>query len=186
MNKKSLLLALSTLFICLNASAQVKTEVDEKLDVISLVRKYSETVACGSHFEEEKSDRKFLNNVYPIERDREIGIATYYILWDGDIGCNAGSATHSYIVSEVGRYSDARPLLVLNENAFGDAVTKKINFRFIKKIQQVSPTKFFITSAEHQDKDANNFPSQSYRYQVDLVKHQWKVTSRESLGKIAY
>ena len=186
MNKKPLIFALSSLFLCLNASAQGKTEVDEKLDVISLVRKYSETVACMSHFEEEKSDRKFLNNVYPIERDKEIGIATYYMLWDGDIGCNGGSGTSSYIVSEVGKYSDSRPLLVRNDNAFGDSVTQKINFRFIKKIQQISSTKFFITSAEHQDKDANNFPSQSYRYQVDLVKNQWKVTSRESLGKIDY
>lgn len=183
MIKKSLLLALSTILLNFNANSQEKTDIDEKLDVVSLIRKYSATVSCGSHFEEEKTDRKFINNIYTIEKDRELGISTYYMLWDGDIGCNGGSATHSYIVSEVGRYSDARPLLVRSDNAFGDEVAKKINFRFIKKIQQISPTKFFITSVEHQDRDLNNFPSQSYRYQVELIKHHWKVTSREFLGK---
>ena len=186
MTKKSLAYAFSMFFLCINAGAQEKTEVDEKIDVVSLVRKYSETVSCGSHFEEEKSNKKFINNIHTIEKDLELGIRTYFMLWDGDIGCNGGSGTHSYIVSEVGRYSDSRPLLVRNDNAFGDEVAKKINFRFIKKIQQISPTKFFITSSEHLDKDANNFPSQSYRYQVDLIKYQWKVTSREFLGKNAY
>lgn len=181
--KKILLLTLSTLTISFNVKAQEVSDINEKLAVVSLVRKYSETVSCGSHFEEEKSDRKFLNNIYSIEKDQEIGIATYFMLWDGDIGCNGGSATHGYIVSEIGRYSESRPLLVLNENAFGDEILQKINFRFIKKIQQISPSKFFITSSEHQDQDANNFPSQIYRYQVELIKHKWKVTAKEYLGK---
>lgn len=181
--KKILLLTLSMLTISFNIKAQEVSDIDEKLSVISLVRKYSETVSCGSHFEEEKSDRKFLNNVYTIEKDTEIGSATYFMLWDGDIGCNGGSGTHSYIVSEIGRYSESRPLLVLNENAFGDTVLQKINFRFIKKIQQISPSKFFITSLEHQNQDTNNFPSQIYRYQVELIKHKWKVTSKEYLGE---
>ena len=181
--KKLLLLTLSTITISFNIKAQEVSDINEKLSVISLVRKYSETVSCGSHFEEEKSDRKFLNNIYFIEKDTEIGSTTYFMLWDGDIGCNGGSGTHSYIVSEIGRYSESRPFLVLNENAFGDAVLQKINFRFIKKLQQVSPSKFFITSSEHQDQDTNNFPSNIYRYQVELIKHKWEVTSKEFLGK---
>lgn len=184
--KKILLLTLSTLTISFNTKAQETSDINEKLSVISLVRKYSETVSCGSHFEKEKYDRKFLNNVYTIEKDTEIGSATYFILWDGDIGCNGGSATHGYIVSEIGRYSESRPLLVLNDNAFGDEVSEKINFRFIEKIQQISPAKFFITSVEHQGQDANNFPSQVYRYQVELINHQWKITSKEHLGKSSY
>ena len=35
-----------------------------------------------------------------------------YILWNGDIGCNSGTGTHSYYVSEVSRFSPNRPLLV--------------------------------------------------------------------------
>ena len=84
-----------------------------------------------------KSVRKFLKNVYTIEPDEEMGSATYFILWDGDIGCNGGSATPSFMISEVGRFTESRPFLVLNNDAFGEDFSKNINSRFIEKLQKI-------------------------------------------------
>ena len=166
--------------------AQSKTESEEKIIALTVLKKYSETVSCGSSFEEEKSVRKFLKNVYTIERDEEMGSATYFILWDGDMGCNGGSGTHSFIISEVGRFTESRPFLVLNNDAFGEDFSKNINSRFIEKLQKINNDKFLVVSSEHGENDANNFPSRKYQYTVDRIKFQWKVTSKKYLGKNIY
>ncbi len=158
----------------------------EKIAALTVLKKYSETVSCGSSFEEEKSVRKFLKNVYTIERDVEMGSATYFILWDGDIGCNGGSATHSFIITEVSRFTESRPLLVQNNDAFGEEFSKSVNLRFIEKIQQINSNKFVVISSEHVNDDANNFPSKKYQYTVEKIKHQWKITDKKYLGKNNY
>lgn len=182
MFKKFILPLFFALTIATPSFSQSKNEMDDKISALTILKKYSETISCGSSFEEEKSVRKFLKNVYTVERDEEIGSATYFILWDGDIGCAGGSGTHSFIISEVGRDTESRPLLVKNDNAFGEEFSKKINSRAIEKIQQINSNKFLITSSEHGEKDANNFPSKKYQYTVDRVNYQWKVTGKKYLG----
>ena len=180
---KKFLLPLSFLLAIASPSfSQSKNEMDDKISALTVLKKYSETVSCGSSFEGGKSVRKFLKNVYTVERDQEIGSATYFVLLDGDVGCAGGSGTHSFIISEVSRDTESRPLLVKNNDAFGEEFSKTINTRFIEKIQQINNDKFLITSSEHGEKDANNFPSKKYQYTVDKIKYQWKVTGKKYLG----
>jgi hypothetical protein len=163
--------------------AQAKSESEEKVMALTVLKKYSETVACDTNFKEEKSVQKFLKDVYTIERDPELGSATYFILWSGDIGCNGGSGTNSFIISEVSRFTESRPLLVQNNDAFGGEFSKSINPRFIEKIQQINEKKFLITSSEHSGDDANNFPSKKYQYTLEQKDYKWKLTNKKYLGK---
>lgn len=182
--------AIPSLFVCLLAAtpafSQSKTEADEKIAALTVLKKYSETVSCITNFEEEKSVRKFLKNVYTIERNEENGSVTYFILWHGDIGCQGGSGTNSAMISEVSRSYGSGPLIVQNNDAFGEDFSEKINMRFIEKIQQVSDSRFLVVSSEFGDHDANNFPSWKYQYTVDKIGFQWKVTNKKFLGKNTY
>ncbi len=63
----------------------------EKLQALKTLKKYSETVACSTNFEDGKRPlRAFLGNVFNVERDTVLGGATYYVLWYGDLGCSGG------------------------------------------------------------------------------------------------
>lgn len=183
---KTILVMLTPMLISTPTFAQSKTEVDEKIEALKVLRKYSETVSCESSFEKEKSAQKLLKNVYTIDFDPEMGFSTFFILWDGDVGCNGGTGTHSFIISEVSRYSNSRPILVQNNDAFGEDVSKNINQRFIEKIQQINRNKFIIMSSDFADDDSNNFPSKKYQYTVDLINYKWKVTNKKYIGKKTY
>ena len=161
--------------------AMAASERDEKLQVLQLVKTYSATVACDTTFEGGKPLSAQLGKVFTIERDPEGGMASYYVLWGGDKGCNGGSGTSSFFVSEVGRYSSSRPLLVLSDEAFGKGFDA-INPRFIQSIQQHSPSSFTVISLEHADKDGNNFPSKKYQYELRQQKGSWVMVKRSFLG----
>lgn len=152
--------------------AHADNELVEKATVLGVLKKYSETVACSTNFEEKESLELFLKNVYTMERDPDTGSATYYILWEGDMGCPGGSGTYSYYISEVSRQSDSRPFLVQNDDAFGDDVAKTVNSRFIENLKRIDSNKFTIVSSEFAENDSNNFPSIKYEYTIQR-KGQW-------------
>lgn len=65
---KKFLLPLSFLLAIASPSfSQSKNEMDDKISALTVLKKYSETVSCGSSFEGGKSVRKFLKNVYTVE-----------------------------------------------------------------------------------------------------------------------
>lgn len=167
MNKLILTIAIS--FI---SYAHADNELVEKATVLDVIKKYSETVACSTNFEENESLESFLKNVYTIDRDPDTGASTYYILWEGDMGCPGGSGTYSYYISEVSRHSDTRPFLVQNDDAFGNDVAKKVNPRFIENLKKIDSNKFTIVSSEFAENDSNNFPSIKYEYTIQR-KEQW-------------
>ena len=99
----------------------------------------------------------------------------------GDIGCNGGSGTFSFYVSEVGRYSLRRPFLVLNNEAFGKIFSEKINTRFIKSVEMVNNKYFIITSSEYAKNDSNSFPSRNYKYHLKRKNGfgDWKLVKKD-------
>jgi hypothetical protein len=170
-----------TVLIGFISHANAETELEEKAKVLSVLKKYSETVACSTSFEEQGSLEPFLKDVYSIERDPEFGQATYYVLWSGDMGCAGGSGTSSFFISEITRDTSSRPFLVKNNEAFGDDFSKKVNPRFIESVKKINPDHFIVTSSEHAKDDANNFPSMKYQYVLQRQNWLWKVTSRNLL-----
>jgi len=158
-----------------------ETELEEKYKILSIVKKYSETVACSTSFEGQDSLETFLKDVYAIEPDLEFGQATYYVLWHGDMGCYGGSGTDSFFVSEISRYTSNRPFLVQNNKAFGKSFNEQINPRFIESVRQVNPNHFVIVSSKHAKNDANNFPSLKYQYVLQRQDLFWQITSKKLL-----
>lgn len=88
-------------------------------------------------------------------------------------------------MSVVGRYSDQRPFVVLDNSAFGDI---NINFRFIESVKQINRNKFEIISYNYADQKyggrdgGNNFPANTFKYTVELNNFDnWEITHQALL-----
>ena len=156
----------------------------EKKQVFDVMKKYVEATSCWHSFDKSSEFRKTtLKDVYLINSDKEIGFSEYFVLWGGDKGCNGGSGTMSFFMSEVSKYSNSRPFVVQTDNAFGDNID--INFRFIDSVKQISPDHFEIISWNYADeryggKDrGNNFPANKFKYTVKMIMGEgWQVTNQ--------
>lgn len=169
--------------VTLSHAADADANARDQRQALDVLVRHAATVACDTTLKGRKPSPKLLRNVHTVERDAAVGSATYFILWGGDMGCNRGSGTSSYFVSEVGRYSDSRPFLVRTNHAFGDVLGETINPRFIEKLEGERGGRFVIVSSEHAENDPNNFPSNRYRYTLEMKEGQWQVTGRAFLGK---
>lgn len=174
----------SLLTISLSGFAFAATESSEKVQVLNVMKKYVEATSCWHSFEKDSDFKKTtIADVYPIYSDKEIGLSEYYVFWGGDKGCNGGSGTMSFFMSEVAKYSDSRPFVVMNDDAFGDDID--INFRFIESVKQIKNDQFEIVSWNYADdkyggKDGgNNFPANKFKYILANVKGEgWKITKQ--------
>lgn len=188
MLKKSLLGTILG-FVLINSS--FASEQTERIQVSKTINNYIDSVACATSKIQQK-------DIYKIDSDQDTGIATYYVLWVGDKGCQGGSGTMSAYVSEVTRYSSSRPFLVMSDDAFGDnnekvwsgeGITKPyINYRFVNSIKQISPEKFEIIAGAYADdkfggKDGgNNFPANTIKYTLQNVQSEgWQITNQTLL-----
>lgn len=158
------------------------SELEEKIQVLKVLKKNTETVACNTNFEESQSLEPFLKNTYAIQRDDYE--ATYYVLWVGDIGCAGGSGTTSWHISQVSR-SNYAGFLVQNHTALGSDPSLKFNFRLISDLQKINANKLVLTSADYDEKDANCCPSLNYEYTLEREDDyaDWKQTGQKFLGK---
>ena len=174
----------SLLTISFSGFAFAATESSEKVQVLNVMKKYVEATSCWHSFEKDSDFKKTtIADVYPIYSDKEIGLSEYYVFWGGDKGCNGGSGTMSFFISEVAKYSDSRPFVVMNDYAFGDDID--INFRFIESVKQIKNDQFEIVSWNYADdkyggKDGgNNFPANKFKYTLANVKGEgWKITKQ--------
>jgi len=165
------------------------SESTERAQVMKTMTNYISSVAC----ENEKLDPK---NIFTIDRDIDSGIGTYYVLWTGDKGCMGGSGTISSYVSEVSRYSNSRPFLVMNDDAFNNeknwkydsednVISAGINFRFIESIRKINSDSFSIIAWNYADdkfggKDGgNNFPANRFKYTLKKLEGTgWVITNQ--------
>ena len=160
------------------------SELSEKTNIVRIMNNYITSISC-------MNDKVQLKDIFTIDKPSENG-SIYYVLWNGDIGCNGGTGTHSYYVSEVSRFSPNRPLLVTTNDAFGDnneafwnTDKASINYRFIQSMKQVSPSEFEIVSYDYADDkfggvdQGNMGPANKFSYTVSLVENEgWKITKQ--------
>jgi len=190
----------SSLFLMMgvNVAASAETELQEKQDVLKIMKKYAESTACETSFEKEASpDGRVtgLRDVNTIERDAEMGSSSYFVLWSGDVGCQGGSGTNSSYLSEVSRFSDTRPFLVTAQDVLGDKIqggeAGQINMRFTESIKKLANGNLEIISWNYADKKfggkdgGNNFPANKFKYTLafDSKSNQWKVVNQILLGR---
>lgn len=183
--KISHILLFSILNIIAMKNSYALTENQEKVQVLNVIKKYSEVTACMTTFEKDSEIRTTMKDVFTIDRDLSSGISSYFILWGGDRGCQGGSGTYLAILSEVSRFSESRPFLVQNDDALGTDIYENINFRFIESVKMLQPKTLEIISWNYADdkyggKDGgNNFPANKFKYIVKQDdNYQWKVINQ--------
>lgn len=183
--KISHILLFSILNIVAMKNSYALTENQEKVQVLNVIKKYSEVTACMTTFEKNTERKTTIKDVFTIDRDPSLGSSSYFILWGGDKGCNGGSGTYSVIFSEVSRFSESRPFLVQNDDALGTDIYENINFRFIESVKMPQPKTLEIISWNYADdkyggKDGgNNFPANKFKYVVKQNDNgQWKVVKQ--------
>lgn len=165
------------------AAQNVPTVRQEKLQVLAVVKKYAETIACSTSFElEEGVPRENLtgvNDVFLVKRNFDkYGSyeSLYYVLWGGDVGCYGGSATSNTLLTAVSRDSLSKPLLVTTHDVFEQnfpvgSDTGELNTRFIESFNMTSPTRIEIISSNYADEKfggsvdvGQNMPPNKFRY----------------------
>nr|WP_227591460.1 hypothetical protein [Acinetobacter sp. Marseille-Q1620] len=156
---------------------------EEKLQILNVIKKYAESVSCENTFEKNAEvKRTNIDDVYLISSDKDLGDTTYFVFWAGDIGCNLGTGTQSYYMSEVSRFSNNRPFLVKSDFAFGEDID--INFRFIESVKQTQKNQFEIISWNYADdkyggKDGgNSFPANKFKYVLKNAGNGWKIINQ--------
>lgn len=189
LNKLSLVATVIAAITTVSSAHAATTIAQEKQQVFAVAKKYAEATACMTTFESDTpaNERTTIKDVSLLERDTEVGAATYYILWGGDTGCLGGSGTYSYMFSEVGRYSNSRPLVVIQPSLFDQKLlAEQINSRFIKSVRIVNPKTMEVVAWDYADekyggKDGgNNFPANKFKYTInyDDSENSWKVSNQ--------
>ncbi|WP_066165397.1 hypothetical protein [Aliarcobacter cryaerophilus] len=174
---KKLLFVLMLTFGLLKASTN-----KEKDEVLKVIKNYANSIACETTFDN-PDFQKLFDNIVLSYKD-STGETNYYVLWGGDIGCNGGTSSSSYYVSEVGRYSNSRPFLVIKRDIFGSL--DDINFRAIKSFKKIDDNKYEIVSINYDDNDPNCCPSLKQKYIVYKLKGEWKVFEKTLIEIIKY
>lgn len=176
----------TALLLILPLIAHSKTETEEKLQALQLLKKYTETVACYTTFDAEKDMRKLLKNVITIEIDQtpyhERHI--FYILWNGNIGCTDGNSLNTYKISEVSKYNgppknEKASYILTNQNPLGDDLDNKVNSNFIEEIKLINKETIAIISFEQAPDDSRNSASKKYQYIFKYDGFEWKMTNRK-------
>lgn len=196
LNKLSLI-ACAIAAITTVSSAQAATTVaQEKQQVFAVAKKYAEATACNISFESNSpaKERTTIKDVLLLKRDAETGSAKYYILWGGDTGCNGGSGTWWYMLSEVSRFSYDRPLLIGTANLFDQKSLYAIHSKFIESVKVISPTKMEVISSAEADKKYGgkygglNFPANKFKYTLsyDDYQNSWKISNQLFLERNKY
>ncbi len=164
------------------------TDLRGHWEVVKIMNNYISSIAC-------EADKVKVDDVIKIGETNEFGGATYYALWGGDIGCSGGSGTHSFYISEVSKFTDSRPLLVITNDALGDnneeywnTEKQSINYRFLKSMKKIDDKTLEIVSWDYADKkfggsDGGNMgPANKFRYIVSYIDEQgWRITNQQLL-----
>lgn len=178
------------LFICLlfSVAGHAKTETQEKVKVLNLMKKYTELISCSNTFGENDLNRKTtIKDVFTIERDKETGSRTYFVWWGGAAPCSLANTGFSSYISSVYRESKELPFNVTSDFAFGEDLN--INSRFIESVTQLSTEKFKIISWDYADNKYGgvdggmHFPANKFEYiiEYDTNSFGWIITRQRLL-----
>lgn len=150
----------------------------DKEAALGVMKKYAEATSCMHSFNKEEAQGALtsIDDVYLVDSNDEAGTVGYYVFWSGDVGCNGGSGTFSYQLSEVSQYLGASPLLVHNVSILDDL---NINARFIESVKQISKDEFEIIAGEMSD--MGNYADYKFKYTLERKEGLWEITNKKPL-----
>ena len=173
-------------------AAQARPIAQEKKEVLKQASNFAQAVACSTTFGNDAEYKTTSKNVFLVKSDSID--STYFVLWSGDWGCLAGSATYGSFLTSFSRSADYRPFLIDQQDIFDNinADDYLINTRFIEDVKYDN-NKLIIIGADFSgegDDRGNNFPANRYKYTLTKVdsndESKWVLLDKKLLGKNKY
>ena len=94
-------------FVMIFLLVNLEASVDKTKDLIfNIAKTYASVVACDTTFEVNDGSKN-MNNIIFFSKDGEEEV--YLVLWGGDVGCEGGSGTSSFYLSEITQLSHLKP-----------------------------------------------------------------------------
>lgn len=171
------------IFSLLATSMSVTAQEQEPLTVpqinkavLSAANGYAKAVSCIDSL----ATPQTIFALTPAKTRDDFYDAKYLVFWVGDVGCNGGSGTvtfnHAVVRASFSGHFYVDPLH--SSPAIGG-----VESRFVEKFVGNSKNTMVVDQLEHNDRDANNFPSLKYRvtYQIDDNSGEWKIIEKKKL-----
>ncbi len=168
-------------FVMIFLLVNLEASVDKTKDLVfNIAKTYASVVACDTTFEVNDGSKN-MNNIIFFSKDGEEEV--YLVLWGGDVGCEGGSGTSSFYLSEISRYSSYRPFLLKNINVLN---VLNINFRAILSVKKISDNFLELVGLDYKEDDPNCCPSLKFKYIVKYENFSWKLIDKSLLETIKY
>lgn len=196
--KPSLAACAMAIIASLSTAQAASTIAQEKLQVLAVAKKYAEATACGTTFDKDTplNERTNIKDVFLIDRSPDVGGATYYVYWGGDVGCGGGSGGGRDVLSEIHRNYDIVRFVVLRdifdlmnfgirEDGHTD-ISSYINTRFIQSLKRIKDDEWEIIALSYvEDKNEPNAgPSSEFKYilKYDRSVYRWRLIKKVLLS----
>ena len=163
------ILAIIAFLHCIPAFAQ--TNANDTVQVLNIMKKYVQTIACGSTVQ-----AKNIIDMTNSESDPPI----YYVLWIGDIGCSGGSGTTTANITAVeknrmmdlGYAVSVYPILE-------DEVYYGLYPLYIESLKKISDHKIQIVSSEPVN-EYSNHPRKKYKFILQSSENnaKWRLVNK--------
>ena len=156
--------------------AQSQSLAEDKAQVISVMKKFGDAVACGYEF----------ISMINIKSSQDREQSEYYVLWGGDVGCAGGNASYTKNITSVQRDRWIADFTVSLYPVLEDKVYYNLNVRFIESIKKINENHIEIISLVHDDIDGLHSPSRKTKFTLKRSPDsdsKWKIV-REDLIKI--
>lgn len=179
MNKYALSVVLSMMFVSLPIRAVDNIQKENDIEqVFKVAKMHAKISACSTSFDENENGEvsSTTEDIFLIEDDGVF--STYYVSWDGDLGCGGGSGAYSHIFTVIQKAIGAQyGYIVINDDAFNVNQKKEsegfFNPRFVESVKQISMDKFEIISSDYdspQCNDAGSTSAASAKYKYLIAK----------------
>ncbi len=165
--------------------------IQEKQIVYQQAKNYAQAIACETTFDDDADHKTTLDDVrltqtgFDYTSDAQIN-TQYVVYWGGDWGCEGGTGTYSYFLTELSRCCNSHPFLVCTQDILADVNSEEmhINGRFIEQVEFANGA-LVITASDFSQSgdDLNHFPQDRYRYTVayDEDEQVWRSANKHFL-----
>lgn len=195
-----LVFSLTAIFsVCAFAAADGDS-LQEKQLVYQQAKNYARAVACNTTFDvpadrntdlENSSDHQTdLDDVYLTRTEfdytsnKQIN-TQYLVYWGGEWGCEGGTGSYSYFLTELSRCCSEHPFLVYDSNILDQINSDgmRIDGRFIEQVEFVDDSVLITASGEGDD--GGQHPKNRYQYTLIHEPNDgiWELVDEKLIGE---
>lgn len=144
--------------------------------VLAAANNYAKAISCV----EKPASPETIFALNPLRSMDDFLDAEYVVFWYGHMSCSMGSGTYAphHAIVKIGQGSQ----FYVDPTRSSPSV-EGLQSRFIEKFVGNSKNTVVVDQLEHNDKDANNFPTLKYRvtYRIDERSGDWRVIEKKQM-----